>query len=125
MRWQTFLDLDNPTYRDLLYLRSGTDQWSRLYYDDLKAKLSEEEVRIVAERIENTVEQSKAMRWILRGLSPELAATKVVMHIRMEEPLFPEQQETHSPSHHEEQAHTEAPEIADEPHEQKQSKKTT
>jgi len=81
-RWETvtvaeLLSKSSPKFRDFANLRvGGMDEYSRLPYDQLRVRINPTDVAKIDAATEDQSSRAKIYRWILRGLTVDLAIRK-------------------------------------------------
>src|SRR5262245_39925440 len=78
IEWLNTTPTDKLRFKDFSRLRvGGKDEWSGLWGDGLAAKLDPADVAAVAAELPPGRGRDAALRWVARGLRPELAVRKV------------------------------------------------
>jgi hypothetical protein len=86
MNLEAFLHLENPKFKDFMRLKvGGTDSFSKMRYAALRKQLPPEVVAQVDQKFEVHAERAACYRWILRGLTPDLAIHKIKVGLEVEE----------------------------------------
>ncbi|WP_103110881.1 hypothetical protein [Brevibacillus reuszeri] len=71
------IQLKDPKREDFLELRTyGTDRYSAMGWDELRAYINEQTI-VIVEQFENEQNIMSALRWVARGLPVWLAIRKV------------------------------------------------